>query len=139
MLPISTREKSLGVSLLVAGTLFFGLRYDINVVLDNRPNSTRMEAAINIAKTATKTVAVWAEPAPYCLPPVNLFDRKIVLEPRGADAVSLPSESVGIRPIDDPRVIDPLAPPRVVSPISWANKPFEILNSSPVSTVPRRP
>jgi hypothetical protein len=139
VLPISAREKSLTALLLVAGTLFFGLRYDINFVLDRWPNSTRMQAAVDFEKSNVKTIAVWAEPAPYCLPPVDLFDRQIVLEPRGSDGFSLPPDTVGVRPVDDPKPSDPLSPRRAVTPISWANKPFEILNSSPVSTRRGRP
>jgi len=127
-LSITSREKVWAALLLVVSTLFFGLRYDINFVADHRPDSTRMEAAGNLAKSGEYTVAVWVEPAPYCMPAVNLFDRRIVLEPQGTDVSKLESGSVGVRAVDDPRLVNRLSPKRVLSPISWANKPIEILS-----------
>ena len=88
------------------------------------------------------TIEVTAEPAPYCLPPVNLFEQKIVLlppgqvEPARADAVLVravdahpqgpPPEGYVWWAEGEPALLRPFP-----SRISWAAKPFEVL-------VPRR-
>jgi hypothetical protein len=132
-LPVTPREKALAAMLAVAGTLYFGLRYDINFFADTRPNSTRMESAQTLARNSSrsKLLYVYAEPAPYCLPPVDLFDWQIVLLPRGSDIASHGPGTTTVIAVDTPRDFDPLSPPRVVSPISWANKPFEIRSGPP--------
>jgi len=70
-----------------------------------------------------RVLAVWAEPAPYCLPAVDLFAWKIVLLPTGAEP---PEEAVSIRPDDS----------YDFAPISWANKPFDIVPYTPPATAP---
>jgi Dolichyl-phosphate-mannose-protein mannosyltransferase len=70
-----------------------------------------------------RVLAVWAEPAPYCLPTVDLFAWKIVLLPPGAEP---PVEAVSIRPDDS----------YDFTPISWANKPFDIVPYTPPATAP---
>jgi hypothetical protein len=88
------------------------------------------------------TIEVTAEPAPYCLPPVNLFEGKIVLlppgqvEPAGPDAVLVRAADAGPREAPPPGYVrwaqdeSPILRP-FPSRISWAAKPFEVL-------VPRR-
>jgi hypothetical protein len=133
-LKFSPRERAMGSALLIASTLYFGIRYDLNFHLDNRNDSTRRVAAQQIEKYKwqANTIAVWAEPAPYCLPPVDLFHWRLTLLPRGAAASG---GMVSVRPIDEQETspsearritFDP-EQERALSPISWANKPFEIL------------
>jgi hypothetical protein len=139
-LPITAREKQLACTLLVAGTLFYGIRYDINFIADNSSHSTRRDSADAIAEATHQSTIlnVYAEPAPYCLPPVDLFHWQIFLQPRDAKFAPAPA-AVGIRTVDYPRLINPLAPVRASSPISWANKPFEISGPAPVSTPAQQP
>ena len=133
-LQFSSREKAMGSALLIASTLYFGLRYDLNFLADNRDDSTRRVAAgeIEALQSQAQTLAVWAEPAPYCLPPVDLFHWQLLLLPKGA----VPGAGMAsVRPVDGPSQKRPGArrlarleePARVESPISWANKPFEVL------------
>lgn len=137
-LRISPREKTLAGILLAAATLFFSLRYELNFIVDSSHSSTRLEAARAIGRDSqNSTLAVWAEPAPYCLPPVNVFDWRMVLEPAGSENQLLPPGTLGVRPVDDPGSSVSVVTARVSSPISWANKPFAITRSvSPSATRP---
>jgi len=133
-LKFNPREKAMGSVLLIASTLYFGIRYDLNFMMDDRDNSTRRTAAeqIEAYKGHANALVIWAEPAPYCLPPVDLFRWKLLLMPRGSAA---PAGTVSIRPVDEPspapndarKISKSAEPNRASSPISWANKPFEIL------------
>jgi hypothetical protein len=64
---------------------------------------------------------VWAEPAPYCMPAANLFTHQIILLPRGASSedAHLSTDAIALRPVD-------WQPGWLNTPISWANKPFEL-------------
>ena len=61
-------------------------------------------------------LAVVAEPAPYVMPPVDLWRWELVLLPRNG-AEPAPGD-VLVRVIDQG--------PRAAAPISWAAKPFKI-------------
>jgi hypothetical protein len=109
---------------LVALSALAGSKYLVHFIADASDRSTRLEAAIEIdaQRRPGRTLAVRAEPAPYCLPPVNLFDWRIVLLPRGGDSPSQPQSNdwASVWPAD-------------VSgdaPMSWANKAMRI-NSKP--------
>jgi hypothetical protein len=77
------------------------------------------------------SLAVYADPAPYCLPPVDLFDGRILLLPRDAS----PSDGVAIAPVSV-RTVDAAAcssshiwaliRTEFSTPISWADKPFDV-------------
>ena len=116
-LPVRPREAALAGGLLVAATALFGLRYDLNAIADTGAASSRSMAAAQLARLARpgRTLAIGADPAPYRLPPVDLFAWRIVRRP-----AALPADAVNVDPTDD-------APPgRVSSPISWADKPFAV-------------
>ncbi len=66
-----------------------------------------------LADAGATTLAIDAEPAPYTLPPVDLFRWKIVLLPR--DSAMQVDADVRIDPVD-----------QIGAPISWAEKPFRI-------------
>jgi hypothetical protein len=137
------RRLVLGICLATTG--FFGATYVARFLADSRDTTTRLALAERLQefpRFGWPTVDVTAEPAPYCLPPVNLFERPIVLFPRG-QAVPTAPDSVLVRAVDAPAHDAP--PPGYVwwaqdeapvlrpfpSRISWAAKPFEVL-------VPRR-
>src|SRR5207245_1431384 len=69
---------------LVASTAYAGFWYVRNFVAGASDRSTRHATAEALAtfQRPDRVLAVWAEPAPYCLPPVDLFDWRIVLLPR---------------------------------------------------------
>jgi hypothetical protein len=140
-LQMKPRDRDMIAVLLVAGTLFFGARYDANFVRDGRPDSTRRRAAVALDtySQVAQTLDVFSEPAPYCLPPVDLFTWRIVLVPP-AQLTEIPPGSVVVRPIDAEEKLPSgirrykslFEPEPLPSPISWANKPFEILSASRV-------
>jgi hypothetical protein len=135
-LQLKGKERVLLSLFLIGGTLFYGYRYDANFLLDGSAGSTRREAVsvISTCGQQSQTLAVWAEPAPYCLPPVDLFKWHMVLMPTGSSATDIPFGSIGVRPVDaltalptgmkGYRLLGEVKRPD--SPISWANKPFEI-------------
>jgi hypothetical protein len=128
-LKLTERERTLAGATLVAATLWFGIRYDINFIANDRPGANRVVAAELLRQMGNPPVAVAADPAPYSMPPVNLFDSAIVLLPAGGSPA--PGQ-VLVRPVD--------YGPGVLSPISWANKPIEMSRGGmPVLSQGRRP
>ena len=117
----------LGLLLLVGGS---GAIYLWHFVEDRGDHSTRLQVAQRIAETAGP-IYIHAEPAPYCLPPVNLFDRDLVLLPPGAVAPA-GSPAVEIIALDDVTATSTIDELRRVAgwsmnaPISWADKPFAV-------------
>jgi hypothetical protein len=131
------RSGSAAVILLAAITGVYGFYYVDGFMRDAwQPESTsrRVVAAQLQPILLTRMIhhpgqrpilGVYADPAPYCLPPVNLYDWEIVRLPRDydaeygarmADVVVRPSETVALWDWD----------PRH-TPISWANKQFEVI------------
>jgi hypothetical protein len=112
----------MAVGALVGCTAFFGVRYTFDFVRAAGPRASREAAAdaLAVMQRPGRTLLVWAEPAPYCLPAVDLFDWRIVLLPRGADAPDDQQHGwVSVRPVDVPWQ----------QPISWANKSFDLRQS----------
>lgn len=130
------------LALLALCTAVVGGQYLWNFVLDSRPVTPRLLEASRLQQLAQQggqplTVALLAEPAPYAVPPVNLFDGKLVLLPKGSDpSVALPEVNADafVATTDDPSsgpppsgyvALPPAAPgPQFVTPISWAAKPM---------------
>jgi hypothetical protein len=113
-----------------------GMAYLVHFIDDTRPPTTRLRAAAELSQLPpTEAIAVENEPAPYSLPPVNLFARTILLLPRGPAPDALEEPAVRIRPVDEPAtfVFDgnvrplPQVRGRFLAParISWAGKTFE--------------
>jgi len=119
--------------------------YVRHFVVDAR-GGTRLAAAERLADMKARlgplTIATLAEPAPYCMPPVDLFGNRLYLLPRAATPRSLtPMPDVLLAVADEPgtavtgawsvdykaespgRGASGLAPAR----ISWADKPFVLL------------
>ncbi|HTW94045.1 MAG TPA: hypothetical protein VMD30_04570 [Tepidisphaeraceae bacterium] len=110
-------------------TALYGSAYLSGFVHDNpsNPDSQRALAAqklqdILAQHTTRPTLGVYADPAPYCLPPLNLIDWKILHLPpdytrqqalQAAEVVAIPVSS--INPLDWTQ-----------TPMSWANHPFDI-------------
>ncbi|MDB5173022.1 MAG: hypothetical protein JWN51_1795 [Phycisphaerales bacterium] len=127
--PVPPSFKNVGVLvLLVLATAIFGLLYVRGFVRDCRPETGRIETARllrNENERGARTLALWAEPAPYYMPPVDLFRWQMLLLPRGAQMQeqSLLADVV-VRPIDYP----PGGAERSVfaTPMSWADKRFDV-------------
>jgi hypothetical protein len=138
-----TRPLALGA--LCAVTALWGASYVWHFIRDCGPHSTRMIAADRLReREATtrpgRTLTVIAEPAPYCMPPVNLFDWRIVLSPRDREGRAATDADVALRTVDrvswpvrrrtmlpDGRAREVWFQPRLLpTPISWAYKPLEV-------------
>ena len=136
------RRRYASYALLVASTLFMGHVYVHHFLRDTTPGATRMEAAVQIRAlpSAEDSVLITPiEPAPWSMPPVDLFRWTIVLntEPRfshsrapmGEPSVrGLEGDAVQVRPVDfPPGPASPLVKLLTSCPISWASKPFEVI------------
>ena len=97
-------------------TLPFGAIYVTGFVRDSGGQTSRLAAAAKLKElvgAGATRILVPAEPAPYCMPPVDLFRARLILAPPGHPA-----------PADVIVVTDPRASP---APISWADVRFEII------------
>jgi hypothetical protein len=150
-----TRFGSFVALLLAAVTGVYGFSYLTGFARDAwRPqtSSRRVEAADlqqlgdariaenNLLRAAGKpaprhpTLGIYADPAPYCLPPVNLYDWTIVRLPRDLDvAHALAEVDVIVRPVDAISWWNPRD-----TPISWADKQFEVVQRPSSDTKPAR-
>jgi hypothetical protein len=129
--------RSVALAVLVLSVIPCGLAYEWQFMRDSRHPQTRLIAAARLAALSADigTIVLPAEPAPYDLPPVNLFDRKLILPPRAGVAIRDPWLSV--RPVDrvprTPVMLDGdaveylVTPPPIPTPISWAGKSFELV------------
>jgi hypothetical protein len=128
------------VALLIA-QLVAGGSYTAACVDDARGRGTRYAAARELAelqRSGQTRLVVFAEPAPYCLPPVNLFDWNIELAARDQTPESV-TWGVGVMPADHAGAAEhPPLGRRVLGlfvdpdhPLTWADKPFAVLELSP--------
>lgn len=119
------------IVLLAISTAIQGSLYLRGFIRDTKEPTSRIRLAERLGATnraAWRTIAIEAEPAPYCLPPVNLFDLQVCLVPR-----AFPESRIG--EIGDVAII-PIDPPSVLSwdslistPISWADKRFQFIEN----------
>ncbi|MEM6312508.1 MAG: glycosyltransferase family 39 protein [Planctomycetota bacterium] len=99
--PKAGKLGSIWLAVPVVLTLPVGLIYQTAFVVDD----TRVAAAIEIEHWQGSTLRVGAEPAPYSMPPVDLWRWELVLDD------------------DDPNVVATDTGP---TPMTWANKPFSL-------------
>ncbi|HEY7115663.1 MAG TPA: glycosyltransferase family 39 protein [Tepidisphaeraceae bacterium] len=121
-----------------------GLAHVAGFVEDaSRPTATRHVAAQRLAElwaTGARTLAIPAEPAPYCLPPIDFTRWKVLLLPAdGGLSAADPLPDVIVAPVDDLRQPATIPGDRyqrtfvvgnwpwIATRVSWADKPFEIL------------
>lgn len=139
----SRRVASGGLCVLFVTTAACGAVYLAKFIDDRGPATTRLaeaERLRDLHARGARDLFIVAEPAPYCLPPVNVFDWRIELAPRGAPPTGevLAGADAFVRAVDRPSADEPggfvRLPPvpsgpadRWAAPISWAAKPFEIL------------
>jgi hypothetical protein len=115
----------------IAVTLLAGSNYLGGFIADASRTGTRAALAEQIRSAGhADAVAMFAEPAPYCLPPMNLFDRRWDLL-RNEGAIANAKADWLIEPSDDPgrRLPDAYIDVSVghrSTPISWADKPFTV-------------
>jgi hypothetical protein len=128
------RFVSAGVmALLVLATAIPGVFYVRGFMWDARPETGRIEQARllrNESEQGARTLAVWAEPAPYCMPPVDLFRWQILLLPEGAGTQEgVRIADVSVRPVDY-LTERGWRSSFASTPIGWADKPFEVRSRS---------
>jgi len=136
----SRAHRRLALGAMALTTFIFGAAYVRHFLGDASVTPTRLRAAEALAKLPPGTaIGLENDPAPYNLPPVNLFDRDLVLMPRrGNDDRS--TGVVEVRPVDVPDessvpradAIDRLFPAR----ISWAGKHFASKSGNSSSDAP---
>lgn len=136
----SRAAQAAALAVLTVLTAIPGYNYLAGFIADAGQATTRQATAQALEAfqhAGARTLGVYAEPAPYVLPPVDLFGWEIVLLPKDArnGSVEMPGVDVVVQAVDDPaRVAAP--PPGYVavrgtpagrpSIISWAAKPFVI-------------
>jgi hypothetical protein len=114
-------------------TLAAGAVYVAGFARDARERTTRLEVAEELEAIGGRGFAGLAaptEPAPFSLPPVDLWKWRIELPPRGSP-VAAPPDGVSVRPLDvtgDTWVHQWLSPR-----LSWASKSFAIDFEAPKS------
>lgn len=135
-------------AVLLVATAVPGGAYAWAFVRDCLPDTTRMRQARMLDELRLKglqTLAVNREPAPYCLPPVNLFQWHIRLLPRvkGGEEF-LGDADAFVRMVDRPQRPTHLPPGYTWTPLqhsaplghtemSWADKPFvSVVRTNPV-------
>jgi hypothetical protein len=122
------------VSLLLLSSGALGARYFVGFLRDCQPETSRMAAAEILAglhRGGKNVLVVASEPAPYCLPPVDLFSWKIELTPRGQTLAPSMGEAISISPTEASGIWGCLTEPR----ISWADRRFTVDGENgPVTT-----
>jgi hypothetical protein len=113
---LAGRARIVIVAALLAATAIFGVRYTTGFVRDCGPNSSRLIAAEALQSMPGDRLAIAAEPAPYCLPPVDLFRWKLLLTPKWSEADRV--ADVSCKATDGGLMS--------ATPLSWADKGFEI-------------
>ena len=122
----SVPQQTAAGIVVVAFTILHSAAYERGFISDSLSDNSRMRAAAAIdgrlANAGESPVLyIMSEPAPYCLPPVNLFRwRMILLPPDGVIPAGFPA-GVLVKPRQSVNVRDPSA-----TPISWANVGFDI-------------
>lgn len=121
--------------IVIAGGVLFGSNYLRGFVRDSRLVTSRMlyaEQLHELQAAGLQTMGIYADPAPYCLPPVDLFAWQLIRLPAGGEAIAQPD--VLVRAVDFPQPPPPgyRRVPSISShyilptPISWADKPMDI-------------
>ena len=137
----SPAARAVFLALLVLSTSYTGLSYLRAFRRDAIGPTTRMLAAARLAELQREGFHVLAsrqEPAPWSLPPVNLFEWQIIVPPRQEGRLNrLPGAEVTVAPVD----MFPGPGSKALrllrsTPIAWADKPFIIEVS--VNWQPRR-
>ncbi len=128
----STMQIAVGV-LLVAATAAYSAAYIHGFLADASLNNSRLALAGSlkddlekITPTGRATMGIFAEPAPYDLPPIDLFRWRLVLLPKDGIASGKSQGTVWpdetVQPDDTVSWWDPRA-----TPISWADKQFDVM------------
>lgn len=111
---------------LVAGPIVYSAAYESGFIGDSGSSNSRIQASATIEAKLQNSPVLYlaAEPAPYCLPPVNLFRWRMVLLPMDGSVPAGSAAGVLVRPNQAVDVLDP-----VKTPLSWANMQFDVADA----------
>lgn len=128
----NTAKVIAGVALIVA-TAGFGWSYEADFVKDASADTSRLSVAEGLEtyrqhSAHPPTLGLYDDPAPYNLPPVDLFGWRIVLLPRGYDPKS-GDKLADVIVTPDEGWLD--LPEGNGNLISWANKRFRVQTINP--------
>ena len=123
LLRSASARATLAVAMMLL-TLAFGVPYVAAFVRDSRPVTSRLAAAESIRRLAPQgtDIVTYADPAPYSMPPVDLFRNRLLVAPRG---MAVDSAQALVVSVDEAAS---------VAPISWADVRFEIVAPRPSAT-----
>jgi len=116
---------------LVLATAWMGGVCARSFLRDCYPQTTRMEAAVQLEELlhqGNHILATREEPAPWSMPPVDLWQWSVILTPRGpATMAPFEGADITVGPVDLPPGTQPV-PVKLVesSPVSWASKSFAV-------------
>ncbi len=135
----NSRMQAVLLTVILGSTLLAGGSYVRGFVRDAGESTSRLHLAERLHienQRGMRSLAVATEPAPYCLPPVDLFRWEIRLVPRDL----LPNRLSDVGDVSV-RTVDSLGDGRwrwlFETPISWADKPFELtVQESPKPAAP---
>jgi hypothetical protein len=116
------RLRTAVIAAVLAATGVAGGVYLRGFVRDSRDTPLRLAEAERLRhylRSGFTRMAVVAEPAPYGLPPVDLFRWQILKLPDGTDPSTAGGADVLVRAVDNPGR-------GVAARISWADKPFQV-------------
>ena len=126
----SRTGRSTCYSLLILSTAIMGSFYVRAFVRDASDRTTRLAAAERVQMVldaGNQVLITQEEPAPWSLPPADLFRWRIVLPPRARWHAAQVAGDVSIRPVDWTGAVENDWMKRVTSTrLSWASKPFEV-------------
>jgi hypothetical protein len=116
--------------ILILTTIIPGFTYIRSFFRDSKTITSRLAEARrlqNLTADGTKQLTIYADPAPYCLPPVDLFDWPIALLPRDENfTVDVNLGEVCVRTVDVQPDVSWFWSLWTATPISWADKPLQI-------------
>jgi hypothetical protein len=123
-------EWAAAISLILV-TAISGISYLRAFMRDCRPITSRLAEAERLRALnphGAETLATYADPAPYCLPPVDLFDGKVVSLAKDADpAEGVKMGEISVRAVDISAKVDgSWTGLFTATPISWADKQFDV-------------
>jgi len=117
-------------AVLVLTTAYMGSLYTRAFLRDASRRTTRIAAADriqNLLDAGNRVLATRQEPAPWSLPPANLFRWRMILPPRTAGGGAISGADVTVGPAELPPGPQPVGVKLLTStPVSWASKRFQI-------------
>jgi hypothetical protein len=121
--------RTITATVLLAATGLGAFTYVNGFYADSQPLTTRQREAVEIQlryQAGARSLALASDPAPYCLPPVDLFQWTLMKVPgltgsSGNSTTKGPADLIVV-PVD--KAAD--QPFLMSTPISWASKPFRV-------------